>query len=302
MINIKKYHLAYKILFSILICIIFIFVVYPTTEVKFKEENLNKSIASSTHQAYFFDSSTFTDAIEKVKYSDKNYPKPIIGGVVPHHLLPSFIIADFFKNLAKQKPETIILIGPNHYELGEEPILSSTSGWETPFGIVEPDIEFVRELNDKKILYLDEEVLDKEHSIGSIVPFIKYYIPDAKVVPIILSGNLEMEQIKNMVETLVPRINKKTVILASMDFSHYQDKSQAEINDEITLKLMRAKDYEKIINLNSAYVDSPPSIIALLMVMEKKGIDDFDLIYHTNAGEILHSQFYEVTSYFSFAF
>lgn len=295
-------NLLLKILFSAFILIVLFSLLYLTISTKYKTDETKYFVATSTHPTYFFESDTFTDAIERVKTSDKKYPEPILGGVIPHHLLPSFIIADFFKNLAKQKPDTIILIGPNHYELGDEPILSSVEGWETPFGVVEPDQKILKDLYDEKIIGFDEKVLDREHSIGGIVPFIKYYIPDTKIVPIILSGYLTVDQINALVEAVAPKINKETVVVASVDFSHYQIRSKAEANDEITLKLMRAKDYSQMINLNSAYVDSPPSIVALLMIMEKKGIKDFNLIYNTNAGQILNNTSHEVTSYFSFVF
>ncbi len=295
-------NLLHKILFSLIALAVISFLLYSATKTQNKNDSAEIFTATSTHPAYFFESDTFTDAIERVKQSDKKYPEPILGGVIPHHLLPSFIIADLFKNLANQKPDTVILIGPNHYELGEKPILSSVEGWETPFGLVEPDQKILKDLHDKNIISFDEKVLDREHSVGGIVPFLKYYIPNAKIVPIILSGNLTMDQIRSLVEAVAPKINKKTVVIASVDFSHYQIKSQAEANDEITLRLMQMKDYPQIMRLNSAYVDSPPSIITLLMIMEKKGKNEFNLIYHTNAGEILKDTSHEVTSYFSFVF
>lgn len=298
----KTNNLLPKILFSLLALVIIFFLFYLTLKTPHKINATEYFVATSTHPAYFFESDTFTDAVERVKNSDKKYPQPILGGVIPHHLLPSIIIADLFKNLVKQNPETIILVGPNHYELGNKPILSGVEGWETPFGVVESDQKILKDLYDEKIIGFDEKVLDREHSMGDIVPFIKYYLPNTKIVPLILSGNLKMEQIKSLVEVIAPMVNKKTVVVASVDFSHYQIKDKAETNDEITLRLMRAKDYPQIINLNSSYVDSPPSIISLLMIMEAKNKKDFDLIYHTNAGKILNDTSHEVTSYFSFVF
>src|SRR3989344_4770731 len=290
----------HKTLFSALTLAILALLLFLATGTQ-NRPTINVS-AFPTHPAYFFEFETFTDAIERVRHSDKKYPLPIIGGLVPHHLLPSFIIADFFKNLSIQKPETIILIGPNHYELGEKPILSSIAGWETPFGVVEPNDQIIEDLYDKNLIDFNEEVLVQEHSIGGIVPFIKYYIPDARIVPLVVSGTLKIDEIERLAKAIAQKINKKTVIVASVDFSHYQIQKQAEKNDKVTLGLMEARDYEKIINLSSANVDSPPSIITLLMIMDKKGKNNFNLIYHTNAGEILRDPYHEVTSYFSFVF
>lgn len=302
MLNIEKekpYSRLLKILFSVLALGLLISFFYKNIET---DKNIDNTPISYIHPAYFFESDTFTDAVGRVKESNKKYPKPILGGVVPHHLLPSFIIADFFKNLAEQNPDTIILIGPNHYELGNRPVLSSLGGWDTPFGVVEPNKEIIDEFYTKNHVDFNDKVLDEEHSMGGIMPFIKHYLPNAKVVPIILSGNLKMNEIENLANTLASKVNKKTVIVASVDFSHYQVEAQAKINDEVTLQLMEDNDYSKMIDLSSAYIDSPTSIITLLMVMKKVGKKDFDLVYHTNAGEILRDPYHEVTSYFSFVF
>jgi hypothetical protein len=83
----------------------------------FFKKNTVKKI-TGTHVVTFYDEKSFLDGIAKVKSSYKEKDYKIKGGIVPHHLLPSYIVADFFKHIAHQKPKTLILIGPNHYEKG----------------------------------------------------------------------------------------------------------------------------------------------------------------------------------------
>ena len=70
----------------------------------------------------------------------------ISGGIIPHHFLASELIADFFNQLSGQHPQTIILVGPNHYERGEFKVLTSLKGWDTPYGLLEPNKEFLEYL------------------------------------------------------------------------------------------------------------------------------------------------------------
>jgi len=43
----------------------------------------------------------------------------IISGVVPHHLLAKDIIEDFFSYISSQgKPETIVILSPDHFHSG----------------------------------------------------------------------------------------------------------------------------------------------------------------------------------------
>lgn len=42
----------------------------------------------------------------------------IASGIVPHHLLAKEIIDDFFKYIfSREKPETIILLSPDHWHI-----------------------------------------------------------------------------------------------------------------------------------------------------------------------------------------
>jgi AmmeMemoRadiSam system protein B len=167
---------------------------------------------------------------------------------------------------------------------------------------VKPDQKIIDSLMKNGTVAIDEKVMDGEHSMGGIVPFIKYYLPDAQVVPLIVSGKLNKEEIERLVGILDTYISDKTVLVASVDFSHYQTQAKAEQNDETTLQLMKERDLDQILTLSSAYIDSPPSIAVLLSLMMRRNIEKFELVYHTNAGQILGNPHKEVTSYFSFVF
>ena len=140
-----------------------------------------------THPVRFFDENTFYAGVEWAKKHSTVVGYHVRGGIVPHHLFPGFILADFFQRLAVQKPSTIILIGPNHYEKGEYKLLTSEYGWETPFGVVSPDKQMIRELVKTEVLKIDEETVAGDHSVAGMMPFVSYYLPDTTVVPILVS-------------------------------------------------------------------------------------------------------------------
>lgn len=272
---------------------------------EFKKANplgVSDTIIRSSHPLTFFDKDTFYQAVWWTENEDKTFPNPILGAIIPHHLFPSFIIADFFNRLSKQNPKTIILIGPNHYERGSYKVLSSMYGWETPFGTVEPNEQIIRELERIVLIKTDEINLPKEHSVAGIMPFIEYYIPDAKVVPLVLSGFMTKEEVKLLSGRLKDYIRKDTVIIAAVDFSHYLTNQAAQEKDRITSELMDSFDYERLISLNNNYLDSPPSIATLLMAMQSLGSTKMQVLHHTNSGELQKDNFIETTSYFSIAY
>lgn len=255
-----------------------------------------------THPLVFFDKDTFYAGIEHSKKESKTFANQISGGIIPHHLFPGFIITDFFSRLSNQSPTTIILIGPNHYERGDYNVLSSLYGWETPFGIVEPNKQIIQELATNKLIKIDETNFPKDHAVAGIMPFVKHHLPNTKVVPLLLSGFMTKEDITVLSHRLKNYVGKDTVIAAAVDFSHYLTNPQAQEKDKTTFELMKSFNYDQLLSLNNDYLDSPPSIATLLMTMQDLNTTDMELLYHTNSGEMQKNDSIETTSYFSIAY
>lgn len=252
-----------------------------------------------SHPAIFFEKETFYKAIQRIENQNNKPDYHISGGITPHHLLPGYIIADFYKRLSEQKPKTIVIIGPNHEEKGDFNALTSKFGWQTPFGIVKPDTELINLLVDENLLKVNEDVLSTDHSAAGSMPFIKYFTPNSKVVPILVSAYMTEENAKSLASSLNKYLDKDSVMVAAVDFSHYQSSEVADKKDETTLKLLNNFDYQEIIRLGNDYLDSPPSILILLMLMQERGTTSSEILEHTNSGQITGKIFTETTSYFS---
>lgn len=255
-----------------------------------------------THPLVFFDKDTFYAGIKQSEKENKSFTNHISGGIIPHHLFPGFIITDFFNRLSKQNPKTIILIGPNHYEHGDYKVLSSLYGWETPFGVVEPNKQVIQKLLKSKLLKIDETNLPRDHSVAGIMPFVKYYLPDTKVAPLLLSGFMTEEDVRALSNSLSNYLNEDTIIIAAVDFSHYLTNPQAQEKDKITLELMSNFNYKHMFSLGNDYLDSPSSTAIVMMVMQQLRTTHMDLLYHSNSGEIQKNDSIPTTSYFSIAY
>lgn len=255
-----------------------------------------------THPNLFFDEKTFNEGVTQTKKANSISTYHIVGGIIPHHLFPGFILTDFFNRLTVQKPKTIILIGPNHYEKGNFKVLTSLYGWDTPFGKTEPDESIINKLVKRDAMRIDEKVLPSDHAVAGMMPFIRYYLPETKVVPILISGFTTQKEVEILASNLKTVMNKDTVLVAPVDFSHYLTNEQAKKNDKATLEVMKNYDYRQLFTLDNDYVDSPPSIAALLMVMQKLGTTKMDILYHTNSGELQKDDYIETTSYFSIVY
>jgi MEMO1 family protein len=261
--------------------------------------HLNKETARSTHPLLFYNSEVFYQGIEAAKKEDGRLSQPMVGGIIPHHLLPSYIIAGFFHRLALQKPKTIILVGPNHEEKGNFPVLTSLLGWETPTGMVETNESIINTLLKSGLAHTNDEVLTNDHAVAGIMPFINYYLPTTTVVPLLLSRTLSQAELELLASKLYPQLGNDVVLVAAVDFSHYLTGPQAEEKDATTLALMQSNNYPQLLLLSNDYFDSPPSIVLLLMSMNRLGATEANVLYHTNSGVIAHNSIDPSTSYFS---
>lgn len=222
-------------------------------------------------------------------------------GVVPHHLVAGELIAEFMQVLALQKPEVIILVGPNHPNL-DEPIITGSYDWETPEGIVHTNEEIVQKLLSEGKVAENNKVLAKEHSVGNLVPFVKHYMPDTEIVPLILHHDVTFEEVDELLKVLNPYLVKHAVLVASVDFSHYLTCSEAEEKDKETLTVMQNFDYLALSHMGNDHLDSPASLAFALREAENKGLKEFHVLANTNSGIILQNDMMETTSYFTLMF
>lgn len=252
-----------------------------------------------THPLRFYDQLSFQKGIESVQSNPTVTDYHILGGITPHHLVAGFIFSDFYQRLAVQKPKTIILIGPNHYEHGHFPALTSRLGWETPFGTVTPNLTIIDDLVAHNLAQIDEEAVPNDHSTAGSMSYVKYYVPGATVVPIILSGKMSRDAIEKLSDHLATYLDQSTVLVAPVDFSHYLTSVQAESHDKETLSVMQSFDYSRLLTFGNDNVDSPVSIATLLMTMQKVGATKSQVIYNTNSGILAKDNHMQTTSYFS---
>ncbi|MCG3260284.1 MAG: AmmeMemoRadiSam system protein B, partial [Candidatus Heimdallarchaeota archaeon] len=126
--------------------------------------------------------------------------------LVPHagHMYSGSVAASSFLELSKyKKPDTIVILGPNHTGMGSEIAVPEVEGWESPLGIMKIDQEFVDKLIDKCSLVTKNDMShSREHSIEVQLPFIIKQNPAAKFVPISMF-NYSLKSIDNLADAIV---------------------------------------------------------------------------------------------------
>lgn len=261
------------------------------------ESDKTKTV-NSVHPLLFSDQEAFSKAVNNSHPFTTNQLR---GGIIPHHLVASDNIANFFATMKQFNYSTIVLIGPNHYEKGDFDVLTSRIGWDSPYGIVEPKTTIVDDLVEKNLAQIDESTLEEEHSVASFTPFIQHFIPGTKVVPIILKQRFSIKN-ADVLSDYLSQLPSDTFFLASVDFSHYLPKEIASQKDTITEKILIKRNYEELYRLDNDYIDSPPSVILLMKIMEKINAKQMALFAHTNSASYPNSDQKNTTSHFVLGF
>lgn len=259
------------------------------------DRSLEKEEILVEHRSYFMNPDFFNEAYQDAGKLTKPDSR-IYGGIIPHHLFVKEQIANFFNLLEEENYETVVLIGPNHFNNGQNNIISSRAKWNTPYGELMPDLDLIDQLE----LNIEEDPFIIEHSISGLVSFIKKSLPNTKFVPIILKEKTNTEELDVLIDKILKYTNQeKTLVLASVDFSHYQPSAVARFHDNQSNAVIQNFDYQRLFDLE---IDSPASIYAVLKYLDNLDIKKSTLLSSTDSGTLANRRYEPTTSHNIFYF
>ncbi len=189
--------------------------------------------------------------IEEYHRGEKNHihynysEKRIIGGIVPHgefvYSAPEAIHFFEIVKRANEHYDVVVILHPNLHNIGEDMSLSTWTSWSSPLGQVEVDLDFQNDL----LLPFSNEGERGESSGEIMLPFLKYYLNyNFKIVPISINRP-HFQNTKWLGKKLVEiaeKQNKKILLIASSNFSHYKDPDMGLKYDDIVLSKISELD------------------------------------------------------------
>ena len=210
------------------------------------------------------------------------------GVVVPHagYIYSGGVAADVYASI--EGAPTFVLLGPNHYGAGSA-VAVSTEAWSTPLGTVEIDMDLVRRLDG--IIDRDEEAHRHEHSLEVQVPFLQYFFQGFQIVPIAI-GLQDYDTVKEVGAELIRALQgyeKRVVVVASSDFTHYEDVSAAKKKDSALIADIEQLDvpklYDDVYRLSATACGYGP-IAAMIMACVAGGAHRGELLKYATSGDV----------------
>lgn len=214
-------------------------------------------------------------------------PASARSAIVAHHLLVADKIADLFLRIGADDGRTIVLLSPNHFDVGIRPALVSDGDWTTPYGLLHTDYPAVRRLlASAPFLKKEETPFGHEHGIGALTPFIARSFPSSRIVPIVLSETLSAEDRRALAQAIVEALPDATV-LVSVDMSHYLPSTAADFHDDLTLRRIATSGCDGC--TTGVEIDANAVLDVLLEVNRLRGDQTWHLTHHDNSLRMLQS-------------
>ncbi len=187
--------------------------------------------------------------------------------------------------------DTFIIIGPSHSGLGKPFSVMVEGTWQTPLGTVETDTELAEKIvSVSQYFEADEEAHQQEHAVEVQLPFLQYFQPDVRIVPIILysAPAAAYEEMGRDIARVVKELKRDVVIMASGDMSHYEPVAKAKDNDMAAVEAMLTLDIAELTRRYKSRRISMcayPPVVCLMAAARELGVTGAELVKYQTSGD-----------------
>ncbi len=187
--------------------------------------------------------------------------------------------------------DTFVILGPNHTGRGKPLSIMTEGVWETPLGKVEIDTTLAeRILATSRHLQADSEAHLFEHSVEVQLPFLQYFKPDIKLVPIVLAftGGDTCKEIGREIARAIKDLNRDVVIIASSDMTHYEPQESARKKDTQAIEAILDMDEDELLRrvdeLDISMCGYAPTV-CLIAAARELGAAGAELVRYQTSGD-----------------
>lgn len=178
-------------------------------------------------------------------------------------------------------PKKIVLLSVNHFALGKSDVITTDRQWDFKDVGVKVDKAGYSKIISGGIASGEENPFLSEHGIKNVLPDVALAFPEAEILPIIVKDTIKSEAIDKIFQEIESSLPGYMPIF-SIDFSHYNPSSMAEIHDAYSIASLSNLDAEKAF---LAETDSPQLMKIAVLWAQKSGREKFNLFYNSNSGK-----------------
>jgi AmmeMemoRadiSam system protein B len=147
-----------------------------------------------------------------------------VGGIVPHAgwFFSGSLACNVIQRLAGEGGVDVVAIHGMHLPPGAASVIMAQGAWETPFGA----LPIATELADDLMAQFRFEVetatnFQPDNTIELQLPFIKYFLPEARILPLGIPPHKEALGIGIALATIARERGLSLKVIGSTDLTHY---------------------------------------------------------------------------------
>lgn len=203
-------------------------------------------------------------------------PGEIQALIIPHagYVYSGQIAAHGYKLAQEKNYETVIIIAPSHRFGFRGCSIYPQGGYETPLGVAEVDRAVASELSRVSGFKYIPQAHAEEHSVEVQVPFIQRTLPQAKIIPVVM-GIPQRTTILTLAKALAEvAMEKKVLVIASTDLSHFEPKERCNEIDSGTISLIESFKTNTLIRKLEGHENimcGGGPVVAALLYAQKRG-------------------------------
>ncbi|MFH1282318.1 MAG: AmmeMemoRadiSam system protein B [bacterium] len=189
--------------------------------------------------------------------------------------------------------DVYVIIGPNHSGHGAPLSIYKQGVWKMPMGDVNINEETAKLIiNNSEFLQEDYNAHSREHSIEVQIPFIQYFNNKAEIVPISMMSDEDeiCSDIGRSISSAIKKLpNKKFLIIASSDMSHYENRKIAKDNDSYAIDQILSLNPESLLEVVSnrgiSMCGAGP-VASMIYAAKDLGALEAQMIHYSTSGDI----------------
>jgi MEMO1 family protein len=219
----------------------------------------------------------------------------VVGIIAPHagYRYSGRTAGHAFKSVKGLSPDLVVILSPLHNYHNAPYLTSAHNAYVTPLGAVPVDRQAVFELNqaleDSHCQPLTAISNDKEHSLEIELPFLQRALGAPFTLLPVMIRHQTAEIVHKMGEALAKvLLNRKVLLVASTDLSHFYPEKVAEQLDDEMLKRIVSFDPDAVINaeLNGkGFACGVAAVASVLYTARRLGATSVKLLHHSTSAE-----------------
>ena len=231
--------------------------------------------------------SELTTFIEKLTDRAKqtnvqNLPHTSIKALImPHagYIYSGLTAAHISLVLKENQFNRVIVLAPDHRVGFKGSAISDATAYETPLGLIRLHDDAAG-LRRQSNLFQTIQASDRlEHSVEVVLPFLQYFLKKFELIPIVIGpGNIDSYS-----AALDPLLDKKTLLVASSDLSHFLPYSEAVDRDRKTIQVILNLNAGKLLKQDNAACGKIPILIVINMARRHGWQPIF--LHYSNSGD-----------------